>query len=173
MKNQITRMTLLSALAIGLVAAQGPRGPRNGTPPSSADMVQMRVDMLTKRLTLTDAQQAQAKTIFTQAATETESVRANIKTVMDDIRTAVKKNDTGTINSQSIAYGTLSGQLMASEQKAAAAFYAILTADQKAKFDRMGPGMMGAPGMRGFGGPGGPGGPHPMRGPRPSSGQSQ
>ncbi len=164
MKNT-RRLTVLAALSVALVSAQGPRpghrGPGDGgTPPTTEEMVQMRVNALTRRLGLTEAQQAQAKTIFTQAATASEAPRASMKTTMDAIHAAVKTNDVGTINSQAVTYGTLAGQLMSVEQKANAAFYAILTAEQKTKFDARpmgGPGMMG-----GFG----EGGRRPMRGPR-------
>jgi len=125
-------------------------------------MVEMRVNMLAQRLTLTDAQKAQATTIFTQAANQTQSIHDSLRTIMNTVQTAVKSNDTATIDQQSVTYGTLSGQLMGIERKADAAFYAILTADQKTKFDARGPGGMMGPGG-GFGGPRGQ-----MRGPRPS-----
>lgn len=134
------------------------------------DMGERRLEMLTRQLSLTDTQQQQAKTIFAQAANATESARASMKTVMETMQAAVKKNDTATIDQQSITFGTLSGQMVAAERKADAAFYAILTPEQKTKFDErpMGP---GGPFGRGFGGPGGPagGGPRPQRGPRPQA----
>ncbi|MDZ4798068.1 MAG: Spy/CpxP family protein refolding chaperone [Bryobacteraceae bacterium] len=156
MKNQV-RIIALGALSMTFVFAQGGRG----------DMGGRRVEMLTRQLSLTDAQQKQATDIFTQAANSTESTRTSMKTVMDAIQAAVKRNDTGTIDQQSITYGTLSAQMMAAERKAEAAFYSILTAEQKTKYDERPP--MGGPAGRGFGGPGGPGGdgPRPARGPRP------
>jgi hypothetical protein len=74
----------------------------------------------------------------------------------------VKSNDTATIDQQSITFGTLSGQMVAAERKAEAAFYAILTAEQKAKYGERPAMGFGGPGPGGFGG-----GPRPARGPRP------
>jgi hypothetical protein len=74
---------------------------------------------------------------------------------------AVRTNNPASIDQLAITAGTLSGQLMAVQRKADAAFYQILTAEQKEKFDSMprgfggGPGgMMGGPGP--FGGRRGP-----------------
>jgi len=70
------------------------------------------------------------------------------------MRDAVKKNDTAAIDQLSATIGTETGQLSAIQNKADAAFYAILTPDQQAKYDKAGPrgrglpGMMGRPGAR-------------------------
>jgi Spy/CpxP family protein refolding chaperone len=123
-------------------------------------MIQMRVSHLTVLLSLTSAQQTQATTIFTNALTASQSVQSSLHTDRDTLATAVKANNTAAIDQVSVTIGTLQGQLTAINAKSDAAFYAILTPDQQAKYDAM---PHGGPGG-GFGPPG----PGPMsRGGRP------
>ena len=120
-------------------------------------MIKMRVAMLTSRLELTPAQQTQASDIFTKAQAAAEPIRTSQQTNRTAFTSAIKINDTAAIDKLAAESGTLDGQLMAIQGKAEAAFYSILTADQKTKYDSMhhgGPGGMG--GM--MGGPGGMGG---------------
>lgn len=166
--------TICAAVAMSavLVSAQG-MGRRNGagTPPDPQTMVQMRVDRLATLLNLTDAQKAQATSIFTNAMTASQSIHPNTQTARQSLADAIKKNDGAAIDSLSANIGNLMGQLVGIESKADAAFYALLTADQQAKYDAMPHGFGG--GMRGPGGPGmmGPGMMGPAR--RPSSQQQQ
>ena len=142
-------------LALALCSAAVAQGP--GTPPDPATMIARRVNMLAAELSLTDAQKAGATTIFTNAYTASESIRTSLQANRTSLNTAVKNNDTAAIDQLSAAAGSLDGQLMAINNKADAAFYAILTAAQKAIYDSM-------PG--GGRGPGGPGGGPMMRGRR-------
>lgn len=153
MIRKLAAALLATGLTAGVLLAQGPGGP----PPDPQTMIARRVDFLTTLLNLSDAQKAQALTIFTDAAKAGQTVRTELQANHDSLRAAVKKNDTATIDALAIAAGTLSGQMTAIESKADAAFYAILTADQQAKYDAM---------PRGRGGPGGPGGPGMQRGRR-------
>jgi len=119
-------------------------------------MIQMKVDRLATLLSLTDAQKTEATTIFTNAYNSSQSIHTSLQTDQQTLSTAVKANDTAAIDQVSATIGTLQGQLAAINAKADAAFYAILTADQKAKYDALphgGPGF-GPPGRGGF--PGGP-----------------
>jgi Spy/CpxP family protein refolding chaperone len=118
----------------------------------------MKVAHLAALLNLTDAQKTQATTIFTNAYNSSQSVLSSLQTDRQTLSTAVKANNTATIDAVSVTIGTLEGQLTDINAKAEASFYAILTADQKAKYDSMphgGPGF-GPPGP----GPGGRGGFH-------------
>ncbi len=117
-------------------------------------MVARHVQRLTTLLGLTTAQQTQATTIFINAATASQSLRTSVHTNRQSLSDAIKKNDTASIDTLSTALGTLTGQLTSIQAKADAAFYAILTADQQAKYDELGHGGMG-PGMGPMGGPGG------------------
>jgi Spy/CpxP family protein refolding chaperone len=141
--------TALSALLL----AQEPGGPM-GTPPDPQSMTKMRVGYLTKILSLTDAQQAKATTIFTDAFTQGETVRQSLQNNRQSLSAAVRKNDNAAIETLATTAGTLTGQLVGIESKAEAAFYAGLTPDQQTKYDAMprrgpgGRGPMGSDGMR-------------------------
>ena len=133
-----------AALSTALVFAQRPgRGGPGGEPPDPQQMVEMRVNALTNRLGLTEDQKAKATSIFTEAQTAAQSVRSSMRTAHDSLSEAIKDNNTAAIDQQSATLGTLCGQLTAIDSKAEAAFYSILTADQKTKFDS---GMRGRPG---------------------------
>jgi len=129
------------------------------TPPSPATMAQMRVNQLAQSLNLTDAQKASALSIFTTAITNAQTIQTTLRTNQQSIADAVKKNDTATIDSLAAASGVLQGKALDINAKADAAFYAILTADQKAIYDAMPHG--------------GPGGGGPGRGPGPMGRRGQ
>ena len=157
MISKMSLALLAATLAFGQTTTTGTR-----TPPSPATMAQMRVNHLATSLNLTDAQKATALSIFTTSITDAQTIQTSLRTNQTSLSDAVKKNDTATIDSVSAASGVLQGKLMAINAKADAAFYAILTADQKAVYDAM---PHGGPG----GGPRGPGGRGPgsmMRGNR-------
>jgi Spy/CpxP family protein refolding chaperone len=162
MKTTLARLFTAAGLSVALACAQGP-GPgsiEGGGPPDGASRVQMRVEMLTNALNLTEAQQTKAAALFTEAQTAGETIQKNLQTTRKSITAAVKKNAPATIDELAAKAGILSGQLMAINAKAEAALYATLTSDQKTQYDAMsqrGPG----------GGPGGPGGGGPGGGERP------
>lgn len=148
MKKTMTMILLSAAMAF----AQGPRG-NGGAPPDPAQMIEMRVNMLANQLSLTEAQKTQATKIFTDAQTASETARTAMQTARESLGDAIKKNNTASIDQLSRDIGAATTELTSIESKAQAAFYAILTADQQAKFDSMpgrGMGMggpMGGPGM--------------------------
>jgi hypothetical protein len=73
------------------------------------------------------------------------------------MQAAVQSNSTGTIDSLSASIGSLTGQITDIQNKADAAFYAILTSAQQTTLNSSG-GFGGPGGGPGPGGPGGPGG---------------
>jgi len=154
--NNISRMVAAGFLAAAMMMAQ--RGPRaaGGGPPDPATMVQHQVERLTTLLTLTPSQVAQATTIFTNSITATSALQTTQQTDRQSLQTAVKSNAATTIDQLATAIGGISGQILAIQSKADAAFYAILTSDQQAKLDQL-----GGFGRGGFGP--GPGGPPPGR----------
>ena len=86
------------------------------------------------------------------------ALRAEVQTARTGLDAAVKANQTATIDTLSTQLGTYEGQKLSIQSKAQAAFYAILTADQQAKYDT----------LHGPGGPGGGRGPGAnFRGRRP------
>jgi hypothetical protein len=150
MQNGFTTACLAAALWTASGFAQGP-----GAPPDSQTMIKMRVERLAAELSLTDAQKTSATTIYTNASSASQSIQTHLQSNRQSLSDAIKRNDTAAIDQLSITSGTLSGQVTAIDSKAEAAIYALLTADQKTKYDavpRRGPG-----GPRGrMGGPGGP-----------------
>jgi Spy/CpxP family protein refolding chaperone len=147
----------ISKLSLTLLAATIAYAQNAPTPPDPATQAQRRVNMLASELNLTDAQKTSALTIFTTAYTAAQTIHTSLQTNRTSLIAAVKQNDTAAIDQLSVTAGTLDGQLTAINSKADAAFYAILTADQKTLYDAM---PHGGPGGRG--GPGGPGGPGAM-----------
>jgi Spy/CpxP family protein refolding chaperone len=135
-------------LTAALVFAQG-----RGNAPDPATFVQHRVSSLTTLLSLNTAQQQQATTIFTNAATTQGSLRASLKTSHQGLQEAVQKNDIATIDQESATIGNLTAQMTSTQAKADAAFYQILTPDQQTKFTQ-------AESQGGFGRGRGPGGFH-------------
>jgi Spy/CpxP family protein refolding chaperone len=157
MKTLLRLITITTLLAATMLAQRfGPRA-GGGTPPDPATMAQHQVARLTTLLSLTPAQASQATTIFTNAATATAALQTSLHTDHTSLQAAIKSNAASTIDQLSTSIGALQGQILSTQSKADAAFYAILTSDQQTKLD-----SLGGFGRGGFGP--GPGGPHPPRG---------
>lgn len=125
------------------VFAQGPPGRGNSN----------RLDFLAGYLGLTDTQKTQAQAIFDAAKTASTTAQGQLTAANDALRAAIK---TGAADSEfdrlGAAVGTIQGQLAAIQAKASAKFYALLTPDQKTKYDAMGDrGGSGGPGRNRFG----------------------
>src|SRR4051812_31932607 len=118
--NRIQRCTAVAALVTGALMAQP------GNPPDPATMIQHRVERLTALLTLTTTQATEATTIFTNAQTALTPLQTAISGYRTTLQTAVKSNATATIDQVSASIGTATGQMTAIQNKAEAAFYAIL-----------------------------------------------
>lgn len=152
MTSRFQKLLVLGVASLGLVFGQAPgRGQRGMGGPGNFDpaaMLQRRIDNLSERLGLTDAQKTQATKIFTDAQTAAQPIRASIQQNHQSLREAVKKNDLGAIDQLSAGIGNLEGQAMSIQSKAEAAFWALLTPDQQAKYGQRG----GGPGRMGGGG---------------------
>jgi hypothetical protein len=122
------------------------------TAPDPATVVADQVARLTRLLTLTTAQAAQATTIFTNALAAVTPLETSLDADYTSIEAAVKNNAAATIDSVSASIGTLTGQIVDIQNKADAAFYAILTSAQQTIFNSRG-GLGGGGGFR-RGGPG-------------------
>jgi Spy/CpxP family protein refolding chaperone len=131
MKKTIAKILLTSAFAATLALAQGPHNA-----PDPATFAQHRVERLTTLLSLTSAQQQQATTIFTNAATARSAAHANLKTAHQNLKDAVKSNNTATIDQAANAIGALTTQTTSIYAKAQAAFFQILTPDQQTKLSQ-------------------------------------
>jgi len=144
----LTALIVLAMASAFLIAQAQPQ------PPSPATMVAHRVEYLTTVLSLTSAQQQQATTIFTNAASVESGVHDNLRAARQSLQTAIAGNDGAAIDQAAATIGNLTTQLTSLQAKARAAFYQVLTADQQSKLTKLesqrGPG--GRPGPP----PGGP-----------------
>jgi Spy/CpxP family protein refolding chaperone len=122
-------------------------GPRN-----QAQMVSHHVARLTTLLNLTTAQQTQATSIFTEQHAAMSGLFSNMKAARSALETAIENNDASSISSQAAQIGSLTTQEIESHAKAEAAFWALLTPDQQAKYKQLRSMHHGGPG--GFAGPG-------------------
>jgi Spy/CpxP family protein refolding chaperone len=142
LSNFVIAAAFTAALAFSQTTTSGTR-----TPPTPAQTAQHQVQRLTTLLSLTSEQQTEAITIFINSATANTTVHTNMKTAQTALKTAIESNDTATINTTATGIGVLEGQLTANTALADAAFYNLLTADQKTKYAALG-------GRGGFGGGG-------------------
>ena len=148
------KRSLALVAVLGLVTMAQAQTTPTHTPPSPAAMAQHQVQRYTTLLSLTPTQVEQATTYFTAESTAHQNARANERAAHQAMEAAVKANDAATIQSTAATLGQMSGEAMAAHALARAQFYAILTADQKTKFDQleeehmMGGGPRFGPGMR-------------------------
>jgi Spy/CpxP family protein refolding chaperone len=144
MKKQMINFLGAGALAAGMAFAgtNAVTAPEPGT--SSAvnegthrQMMQKRLDRLTRELNLTPSQQSQAKTIFSQAGEQARPLRSQLRQNTAALRAAVKANDTAQINQLSATEGNLIGKMVAIRSEANASFYKTLTPEQQTKFAQL------------------------------------
>lgn len=155
--SKLIATALLAVCSLPLAAQQGSgtgtgSGSQNqGTRPDGAGG---RLNFLAGYLSLTDAQKTQAQTIFTAAETASQTAQGQLASAREALQATVKANSPDAeIDRLAAALGVLQGQLLAIQTKASAKFYALLTTEQKAKYDQMGGGAGGGRmGPRGFGG---------------------
>ena len=100
-------------------------------------MAQHQVTRYTTLLSLTPAQVEQATTIFTIEAAAASSQRTTEHTAHETMEAAIKANDAATIQTTATAMGQMAGEMMAARATAHAQFYALLNADQKAKYSEL------------------------------------
>lgn len=129
------------------------RGGFGGTQQDPARMVEARVTMLAQALNLTADQKAQATKLFTDAQEASQRFREEIQVARQELQTAIKANDLAAIERNAREIGTATGEMTVIEARAQAAFYLLLTAEQRSKYDQMpgrglgmGPGNMRPPG---------------------------
>jgi len=146
-----------SALASGILLASSLHAqsdPPPRTPPTAAEMVSRHVGRLTTLLSLESSQETSATAIFSAEQNTLSSLRADMKTARTALKTAIEANDSAGINNAATQIGALTTRETVARATADAAFYALLTGDQKTKFAELSDRHFGGPGP-GFG-PGGP-----------------
>ena len=137
----MTRRLLTGLLAILSVT---PIFAQRGRPGGPGGGESRGLDYLAGYLGLTESQKTQAQTIFDAAATASETARGQLSGARDALRAAAKANQSDAeLDRLGAAVGAVEGQLAAINAKAVAKFYALLTAEQKAKYDQVGGGPRG------------------------------
>jgi protein CpxP len=124
------KRTLMTFAATGLLAA----GMAFAQPPAARHQHAQR---MAQALNLTDAQKAEAKSMFQQTRQATQPVRDQLKQTRQELAAAVKANDTAAIERLSAKQGQLMGRLTAARTEAMAKFYQTLTPEQKTKADQL------------------------------------
>jgi Spy/CpxP family protein refolding chaperone len=137
---------MLAAMTAAIPAAAQP------APSEASQRGGSRLDYLAGFLSLTDTQKTQAASIFEAAASATSTARGQLDAARSALSDAWKANRADAeIDRLGAALGAIEGQIAAINAKAQAKFYALLTAEQKAKYDAMGSRIPRGPGP-GFGG---------------------
>jgi periplasmic protein CpxP/Spy len=90
-----------------------------------------------KALSLTEAQQTQAKSIFQTAHQSAQPIRQQLQQTRQSLRAAVQANNTAEIQQLAATQGSEMGQLTAIRSSAFAKVYQILTQDQQQKLAAM------------------------------------
>jgi Spy/CpxP family protein refolding chaperone len=95
------------------------------------------VKSMTAKLGLSAEQQAQATTIFSNARASESTVRASLKTAHQGLNDAVRSNNIVGIEQLAATIGNLTAQLTLAQSKARAAFYQILTPEQRTALEQL------------------------------------
>lgn len=138
MRQRVVHFAAVTALAAGMAAAQTPAP---GTPPA-AERVPFRHPVfghqqMMQALNLTADQQQQVNTIFSDARQKAQPIRQEIRQNQEALYAAVKGNNTSEIERLSSQQGKLRGAALAVRSEALAKFYAILTPEQRTKWDQI------------------------------------
>jgi len=147
----ITAFILTFALTTSLVSSQG--AGQSSTSFNRANAVARKVKLLTTLLGLDSAQQTEATTYFTNAATANKPLRTSVQTARQNLQAAVEANNSTDITTYAGQIGQLEGQIAANNAMAKAHLYAILNAGQQTKLkdlESQRHGMMGGFGLGGF-----------------------
>lgn len=128
--GRLCGITVLSAVVGGMLLAQGPGmgGRRMGMRGRASQ------ELLAGFLGLTDAQKAQAKTIFENAKTAAQPIRTQMQEARKALNAAITAGQP--VDAAAAAVGNLFGQLTAIQAKAREQFRGILTPEQLTKLDQ-------------------------------------
>ena len=143
MKRNVMKYATIAAMTAGMALAQQATP---NTPPQAQAPVQvpahrplgarMRQREM-QALNLNSTQKQQAKSIFQEARTSTQPVRAELRQNRQAMAEAVKADNSAQIQKLSKTEGELMGRLIAARTEARAKFYSILTPEQRAKMEKL------------------------------------
>ena len=133
MNRHLMRLSVVAALAAGMVCAQAPS--TTTQPGSGRAAVRRRI---AQALNLTDAQKQQAQAIIQQTRQTVQPLRQQSKQNRQALMAAIQagKGDVE-IHQLALTQGNLAGQLVAARAEALAKFYGTLTPEQRAKAVQM------------------------------------
>jgi Spy/CpxP family protein refolding chaperone len=138
MKHQLFQFAAITALAGGMVLAQGPAaGTPQVQPKAPFAHPMFGHPQMMKALNLTPAQEKQAETIFSDARQMARPIREEMQQNREALHAAMKANNITQIEQLSAKQGTLNGKALAIRTEAMAKFYATLTPEQRTKADEM------------------------------------
>lgn len=126
-RNKLAACTAVVALGAASLFAQAKLNPRH------ADHQSRFVRVMATALNMTDAQKAQATSIFKQARESAQPVRRQLMETRGALRSAVQAGNTQQIQQLSATEGTEIGQLTAIRSSAFAQVYKGLTPEQQQK----------------------------------------
>jgi len=109
-----------------------------------------RLAFLTTFLTLTAAQQEQAKAVLSEEDSAVKPLMDQMKEASDELASVMKTRD-GDIDEVAAQIGSISGQLVALDAKAAGRIYQLLTSAQKQRFDQLPNPLLATPSLLGPG----------------------
>jgi len=95
------------------------------------------VKRMAAKLGLSTEQESQAATIFSGTHAAESALRANLKAAHQGLNDAVKSNNTVGIEQLSATIGNLTAQLTLAHSKNRAAFYRILTPEQRTALEQL------------------------------------
>lgn len=136
MKKIGMSVAVIAVIAVGVAVAQGPGFGCWGanSQANTQNMMDWRLDQMSKALNLTDAQKQQAKVIFDNASAASQALQPALLQAQTDLRDAAKTGKD--IDRLAAAFGTLAGKMRALHTTAFAQFYNILTAAQRDQLDK-------------------------------------
>ncbi len=130
MKRTFLTLTSSAILTAGMMFAQTSAAALRHDP-------QRRMNRIAAALNLTDAQKAQAQSIFQESANTTKPLRKQLRQDRMALSKAAKAGaDQNQITALANAMGPLSSQLAAARATRSAKFYALLTPEQQQKVDQ-------------------------------------
>jgi Spy/CpxP family protein refolding chaperone len=140
------------ALAVGAAARQGRGGP-GGPPPFGPPSPERMLAHLTEDLDLTTDQVTQIKAIMTDEESRTEPYRTKLDDLNQQMQAATVNGQFDEVKVREIASQQAAAmtELIVERERGKSRTYAVLTADQRTKFDQMRPGPGGPPPAGKFG----------------------
>ena len=125
----------IATIVIAAPPQHGPGGAALPPPPPGAGPGPDAQRALGDYLELTDSQKAAAEAIHSELRTSTESLREQMHALHEQLETALEGNDASSIGNLMLQIRGVRTQLEAARQAADAKFIALLTTEQKTKFE--------------------------------------